>query len=552
MNKRKTSINTLFLIALILLLCIPLIQCLIAYIAIQPYESLRFKSNNPQIANPYSRYFNPSYNLRKNSVKKESEIIANHVADSLTRQTVQNIPDIVSQLKCFDLFRLRIMDSNGFLISDSCNDRDLVAEDPLNSGLIKDFEYNYDKLIITKTQKDQQYYKEAKAWEKIENRFIGFDYYDGFYYTKDYLDGKEIRTARTKKTGFAERKVLLKPDSSVLYTCVPFFSSQKIAGFVLVSYKFQYAPFTLFEWVSEFASYLYMSAFAAIILILLLRNKISKPIIKLSENTSECRIINGKILYSSQPVTNSHNEISQLADSFNSLVDRLNRNLEDIELYSHAVPHSFKNQLATIRLETEFLSQNNCPEQTVRSIEKIQNAIFKLDEYLLNLKEYNRAGLEASEDLETVPVNQFAENIISRIKNSFPETEIQYSGLPQNKEMIQLYPACFEKIFENLVENAASFGTKVHASISISSQKEKQLMHILIEDNGPGVPVQEKDKIFQFGYSHRNLEFKKKELGTGMGLAIVNKIVRNQLNGSISVSKSQILGGAAFSVEFPL
>lgn len=93
---------------------------------------------------------------------------------------------------------------------------------------------------------------------------------------------------------------------------------------------------------------------------------------------------------------------------------------------------------------------------------------------------------------------------------------------------------------ENLIQNAAGFGTQVKV---ILEQNEK--LTIKVDDNGKGISDEEKEKIFNRFYSSRK---KNSTQHTGLGLSIVKSIVE-QINAGISVTESESLGGASFCIE---
>ena len=96
----------------------------------------------------------------------------------------------------------------------------------------------------------------------------------------------------------------------------------------------------------------------------------------------------------------------------------------------------------------------------------------------------------------------------------------------------------------NLVDNAASFGSKVQVLLQADIIKDKtQNILVAVEDNGPGISMEQQEKIFERFYSERKENQKSNH--TGLGLSIV-KAVTDSLEGEIRIEKSQSLGGAKF------
>jgi two-component system, NtrC family, nitrogen regulation sensor histidine kinase NtrY len=102
----------------------------------------------------------------------------------------------------------------------------------------------------------------------------------------------------------------------------------------------------------------------------------------------------------------------------------------------------------------------------------------------------------------------------------------------------------FRRVIANLVENAIQAAQVVGrtAEVKISAEVRGERSVIVVDDNGPGVPETERQRIFDPYVTHR-------EGGTGLGLAIVRKIVIDH-GGDVSVAASPA-GGARFVVEVP-
>jgi signal transduction histidine kinase len=106
----------------------------------------------------------------------------------------------------------------------------------------------------------------------------------------------------------------------------------------------------------------------------------------------------------------------------------------------------------------------------------------------------------------------------------------------------------FRRVLANLVENAMQAargaGKQPEVRISVEPRAEGRRAAVLVDDNGPGVPPAERQRIFDPYVTHR-------EGGTGLGLAIVRKIVIDHGGDVTAAEAPPPLGGARLVVEIP-
>lgn len=102
------------------------------------------------------------------------------------------------------------------------------------------------------------------------------------------------------------------------------------------------------------------------------------------------------------------------------------------------------------------------------------------------------------------------------------------------------------KLVSNLLSNALKFAS---SKVVLSLERKDNLLSIFCEDDGPGVPVEERDKIFNAFYQVESMQ-PADGIGTGVGLSLVKSLVA-QMGGKVSVDESS-LGGARFVLKLPV
>jgi two-component system sensor histidine kinase ChvG len=110
------------------------------------------------------------------------------------------------------------------------------------------------------------------------------------------------------------------------------------------------------------------------------------------------------------------------------------------------------------------------------------------------------------------------------------------------------------QVFRNLIDNAISF-TPDGGTIAIAARKHHAFVRITVEDNGPGIPPDNLESIFERFYTERPGENFGKN--SGLGLSITRQITQNA-GGRVwaenrpSNTPGQASGGARFVVELPV
>jgi two-component system osmolarity sensor histidine kinase EnvZ len=120
-------------------------------------------------------------------------------------------------------------------------------------------------------------------------------------------------------------------------------------------------------------------------------------------------------------------------------------------------------------------------------------------------------------------------------------TQIRISGEP----VVTVRPDAFKRCLFNLVSNAQRYGDR----IEIEATRDHRFLTVNVDDDGPGIPPQEREDVFRPFYrldEARNQD----EGGTGLGLAIARDIARSH-GGDIILGQSP-MGGLRASVRVPV
>ena len=103
-------------------------------------------------------------------------------------------------------------------------------------------------------------------------------------------------------------------------------------------------------------------------------------------------------------------------------------------------------------------------------------------------------------------------------------------------------------VFRNLFTNALEASTGEHVQLGFTEREQGDLIQFAIRDNGPGIPPEILPSIFQPGFSTK-INFSTGEVNRGLGLNLVEDVVKNQLQGDIRVESRP--GCTTFYIQVP-
>ena len=212
-----------------------------------------------------------------------------------------------------------------------------------------------------------------------------------------------------------------------------------------------------------------------------------------------------------------------------------------------SITHELKSPIASIRLGFETLQRKKLSEEQSHIL--LKNGINDTDR-LNNLVSdlLLSARLESTYQLNTelFSLEILIEECVQLLKQKFPNAILNVNLIQEMPEILADYSA-IRSIIINLLENAVKYSDMVpEINIGLTSNNER--CSIEISDNGIGIDQSERKKIFEKFYRVGN-EDQRKTKGTGLGLYIVDQIVRAH-HGSITVSSNQPKG-TIFNVFLP-
>jgi signal transduction histidine kinase len=233
---------------------------------------------------------------------------------------------------------------------------------------------------------------------------------------------------------------------------------------------------------------------------------------------------------------------------------------KELESFAYISSHDLQEPLRKIQAFSSRIQEeeyDNLSDKGKLYFERMQYSALRMQTLIRDLLAYSRTKTRERQ-FEVTDLNK----IVEEIAEGFQEELDEKNGVIETPEQCEanIIPFQFRQLLQNLIGNALKFtqlGKPPHIIITSEIIKNntqnneiflngKDYCHITVSDNGIGFDPQYKERIFEiFQRLHTRTEYE----GTGMGLAIVKKIVENH-NGIITAT-GEINKGATFNIYLP-
>jgi len=259
---------------------------------------------------------------------------------------------------------------------------------------------------------------------------------------------------------------------------------------------------------------------------------------------AEVAEITAKDLGRRVPVPRARDEIGRLATTMNDMLDRLQHSAERERRFVADASHELQSPLASSLADLEVAlahPESTEWEATARAVVADNERMTRLVGDLLFLAQSDNNG--ASQAKRTlVDLDEVVREEVARLRP--PEGLIvDVSGVSPAE--VRGDADQLARVVRNLLENASSYArTAITVTVSTNGTDRAELT---VADDGPGVPADQRDRIFQ-RFTRLDDSRSRATGGTGLGLAIAREIVESH-RGTIDLDHSA--GGARFVVRLP-
>lgn len=246
-------------------------------------------------------------------------------------------------------------------------------------------------------------------------------------------------------------------------------------------------------------------------------------------------------------------DLKQLADTFDAMLDRLEHAFDRQQRLIHDTSHELRNPLAVMRtnLDVTLSDPDADVEQYRHTTEVVQRSTERMSKLVDDLLAYARH--EAANRVEaSLDMALLIQGLVEEFRGPAERANLEIRVETQGPLLVLGHARSLEQALANLLANAVRFAPDA-TSIDIQAGQQGDLVWVTIGDQGPGIPDEERTRVFQryvrLGDGEEGRPHLAGGQGSGIGLAIVREIVQAH-RGDVSVVDSTV--GARFALWLPV
>ena len=361
------------------------------------------------------------------------------------------------------------------------------------------------------------------------------------------LHGKSARTLRADRG-----------EGMILYVAVPVRRYKLIVGAILLSREGEDILATLRSVRLDILKIFAVTLAVTVLLSLYLASTIAQPIHHLAEAAERVRRHHDRHV-AIPDFTGQEDEIGDLSGALRDMTAALWQRMDAIESFAADVAHEIKNPLTSLRSAVETAANVKDPEQQRKLLAVVLDDIQRIDRLISDISDASRLDAELSRATRT-PVD--VAGLLTTLSDMHSTTSgggkptLTVEAETGTDLQVPAIEGRLVQVFRNLIANAVSFSPlegRITCRVTRESSEDGDLVTVAIEDQGPGIPENKRETIFERFYTERP-EGEKFGIHSGLGLSISRQIVEahsGTLRAENLTGENGKVGGARFTVRLP-
>ena len=289
---------------------------------------------------------------------------------------------------------------------------------------------------------------------------------------------------------------------------------------------------------------------------LVLNTLIARPVRRLARAADTVRLSRARSI-TLPDIAKRDDELGDLTRALQAMTDAQSERMDAIERFAADVAHEIKNPLTSMRsaVETLDLVRDGPPRDKLLGI--IKQDVQRLDRLVTDISNASRLDAELSrEDARPIDLGRLLTDIVQTYQDSLRAGEARpVVTISDGQDVVTVLgtEGSLGQVFRNLIDNAKSF-SPLGGEVRLALDTVRGEAVVTVEDDGPGIPPDNLETIFQRFYTSRP---KGSAFGgnSGLGLSIARQIIESQ-GGTLCATNRQdqagVVSGARFTVRIPL
>lgn len=270
-----------------------------------------------------------------------------------------------------------------------------------------------------------------------------------------------------------------------------------------------------------------------------LAKRVINPVARI---TKEVNRISASNLHNRLPEVKNSDEISDLTETFNDMLDRLETSFEIQANFINNASHELKTPITTIIAESEImLLKEREVSEYIQSLENIHSQASRLGNLTESLLKLTQTGYDGKKQvLDIARIDELLLDVKSDLDKIYPDNRVSiklnFAPKDSNLLLIPCNKPLLELAINNIITNGVKYSDNNEVFVTLTANQES--IKIAINDIGIGIPPEDIPHLYEPFFRGK---IATKYIGYGLGLPLASKIIRMH-SGEIQVQSEQNKG----------
>lgn len=280
-----------------------------------------------------------------------------------------------------------------------------------------------------------------------------------------------------------------------------------------------------------------------------LASRFLKPIHSI---TKTINVINAEPQSSARiPPLHRNDELSDLVDEFNTMLDRIQRFIDQQGEFVQDVSHELRTPVAVLEGHLQLLNRwgKDDPEVLNESLTASLQEVKRMKSLIQEMLELTRAdSVDVQFPNATVDISEVLAQVVNDMRMIHPDFVFTLDNDLEGPVYVRMYRNHLEQILIILLDNGVKYSAE-RKELHVSAALDSDGVALAVQDFGEGIATKDRDRVFNRFYRVDKARSREKG-GNGLGLSIAQQLIESY-HGTISLD-SALGSGSVFRIQLPV